>query len=92
MEKEKYDTLIRTIPNFKSLIDKLSTKNFEVHQARIYANISESAEERYSNFVRSYPAINQRVPLYMVASFLGLSRETLSRVRKQAIVKNPDKH
>jgi CRP-like cAMP-binding protein len=90
MEKENYDTLIRTIPNFKSLIEKLTAKNFEVHQARIYSNISESAEERYNNFIKSYPSINQRVPLHMVASFLGLSRETLSRVRKQDSRKNTD--
>ena len=82
--KEKFDTLIRTIPNFKSLIDKLAAKNFEVHQARIYSNISESAEQRYNNFVNTYPSIMQRVPLHMVASFLGLSRETLGRVRKRS--------
>lgn len=90
MEKTNYDMLIQTIPNFKSLIDKLTTKNFEVHQARIYSNISESAEDRYNNFVTSYPSINQRIPLHMVASFLGLSRETLSRIRKQGIKKNTD--
>lgn len=90
MEKQSYDILIQTIPNFKSLINKLTTKNFEVHQARIYSNISESAEERYNNFIISYPSINQRVPLHMVASFLGLSRETLSRVRKQDSRKNTD--
>jgi len=90
MEKQNYDILIQTIPNFKSLIDKLTTKNFEVHQARIYSNISESAEDRYNNFIISYPSINQRVPLHMVASFLGLSRETLSRVRKQDSRKNTD--
>ena len=81
--KEKFDTLIRTIPNFKSLIDKLAAKNFEVHQARIYSNISESAEEQYNNFVTTYPSIMQRVPLHMIASFLGLSRETLGRIRKK---------
>jgi len=82
MKKAKYDTLIATIPNFKSMIEKLSTKNFEVHQARIYSNISESAEKRYSRFLKTYPSINQRVPLHMVASFLGVTRETLSRIRR----------
>jgi CRP-like cAMP-binding protein len=83
IKKEKFDLLIETIPNFKKLIDKLTAKNYEVHQNRILSNISETAEEKYDNFIRSYPMIYDRVPLHMVASFLGLSRETLSRVRQQ---------
>jgi len=83
IKKEKFDYLIETIPHFKKLIDKLATKNYEVHQTRILSNISETAEEKYDNFIRSYPMIYDRIPLHMVASFLGLSRETLSRVRQQ---------
>jgi len=82
MKKEKFEALIETIPNFKKLIDKLTAKNYEVHQNRILSNISETAEEKYDNFIRSYPMIYERIPLHMVASFLGLSRETLSRVRQ----------
>ncbi|HWV70134.1 MAG TPA: Crp/Fnr family transcriptional regulator [Pseudosphingobacterium sp.] len=81
--KEHWEQLLVTIPNFKQMIDKLSAKNFEAHQNRIYSNISETAEVRYDNFVRLYPTIYNRIPLYMIASFLGLTRETLSRVRKQ---------
>jgi CRP-like cAMP-binding protein len=83
MKKEKFDALIATIPNFKNLIDKLTAKNYEVHQNRILSNISETAVEKYNNFISTYPAIYDRIPLHMIASFLGLSRETLSRVRQQ---------
>jgi CRP-like cAMP-binding protein len=83
IKKEKFDSLIETIPNFEKLVDKLAAKNYEVHQNRILSNISESAEEKYDNFIKSYPMIYERIPLHMVASFLGLSRETLSRVRQQ---------
>ena len=83
MKKEKFDALIETIPNFKKMIDKLTAKNYEVHQNRILSNISETAVEKYNNFIRTYPAIYDRIPLHMIASFLGLSRETLSRVRQQ---------
>ena len=83
IKKEKFDNLIETIPSFKKLIDKLVAKNYEAHQNRILSNISESAEEKYENFIRTYPVIYDRIPLHMIASFLGLSRETLSRVRKQ---------
>jgi CRP-like cAMP-binding protein len=85
IEKDKFDNLAKTIPNFQKLREILDARNFEVNQKRILSNISESAEEKYDNFVRSCPQIYNRVPLYMVASFLGVSRETLSRVRQQYV-------
>jgi len=87
--KDKWDYLINTIPNFKQMIEKLTARNFEAHQNRIYSNISESGELRYENFVAAYPTLYNRVPLYMIASFLGLTRETLSRIRKQMSKKRP---
>jgi len=84
IRKEKWAALIETIPNFKKLIDKLTAKNYEVHQNRILSNISETAAEKYDNFMRTYPMIYDRIPLHMIASYLGLSRETLSRVRQNS--------
>ena len=49
---------------------------------RIVNAMSTSAEERYDAFVRKYPSIVQRVPQFMLASYLGITPETLSRVRK----------
>jgi CRP-like cAMP-binding protein len=83
IKKEQFDALVDTIPRFKKLIEKLDCKNYEVHQNRILSNISETAEEKYNNFIRTCPMIYDRIPLHMIASFLGLSRETLSRVRRQ---------
>jgi CRP-like cAMP-binding protein len=83
IKKEKWDVLLETIPSFKKLIDKLTARNYEAHQNRILSNISETAEEKYNNFISTYPMIYDRIPLHMIASFLGLSRETLSRVRQQ---------
>ncbi|MCX2479857.1 sulfatase-like hydrolase/transferase [Pedobacter sp. MC2016-15] len=85
--KENFNHLIDTIPSFKVMIDNLETRNFEAHQNRIFSNISETADMRYDNFVKKYPTLYNRIPLYMIASFLGLTRETLSRVRKQNVKK-----
>ncbi len=85
--RENWDHLLATIPNFKRMIDRLTAKNFEAHQNRIFSNISELAEIRYDNFVKKYPTLYNRIPLYMIASFLGIKRETLSRIRKQAASK-----
>jgi CRP-like cAMP-binding protein len=51
-------------------------------EQRIVNALSESAEERYEAFLRKYPSIAQRVPQFMLASYLGVSPETLSRIRK----------
>ncbi|QEH40128.1 Crp/Fnr family transcriptional regulator [Chitinophaga sp. XS-30] len=83
IEKGKFNYLVETIPNFKNLIEQLTANNYEAHQNRIFSNISDTAEEKYDNFLRTYSTIYDRVPLHMIASFLGLSRETLSRVRQQ---------
>ena len=85
--KATWENLLETIPNFKRMINNLSTRNFEAHQNRIFSNISESAETRYESFVNQFPSIYNRIPLYMIASFLGLTRETLSRIRKQSVKK-----
>lgn len=86
--KDNWEELLSASPNFKHLIETLTARNFEAHQNRIFSNISDPAELRYEKFIQQYPSLYHRVPLYMIASFLGLTRETLSRVRKQALKRN----
>ena len=50
---------------------------------RVIDSVSASALDRYLDFVASYPTLLQRVPLRMLASYLGMSPETLSRIRKK---------
>ena len=48
---------------------------------RIAGTLTDSAEERYETFLGRYPSIAQRVPQWMLASYLGISPGTLSRIR-----------
>jgi hypothetical protein len=48
---------------------------------------SYSAEEKYNEFIRMYPDILNRIPQHMIAGYLGLSPETLSRVRNHSAKK-----
>ncbi|MGX9987397.1 Crp/Fnr family transcriptional regulator [Chryseobacterium sp. POL2] len=57
-------------------------------QNRVNALISTTAEERYMEFLKKYPNIMLRVPQWMVASYLGITPESLSRVRKELAKKN----
>lgn len=61
-------------------------------QYRIHMLLSASAEERYLEFIRLYPDLTLRVPQWMIASYLGITPESLSRVRKALAYKNFKPH
>ncbi len=54
---------------------------------RIVHSLTATAEERYSDFLKTYPTIAQRVSQHMLASYLGITPETLSRIRRKALQK-----
>jgi CRP-like cAMP-binding protein len=79
---DDFENLRATIPELNALSEHMITHSSIETQKRILLNISSSPEERYLNFVTTYPDIFRRVPLHMVASYLGVSRETLTRIRQ----------
>lgn len=83
IEQADFVHLMMTIPRFRNFIEKLKARSFDASQNRIMMNISSTADEKYQNFMTSFADIFYRVPLHMVASYLGVSRETLSRIRTQ---------
>ena len=83
--KEHWEELMNKIPALKVFYDKLLARGYETSQHRIYSLISGSAEEKYLEFQKTYPKVFNKVPLHMVASYLGISRETLSRIRKENV-------
>ncbi len=74
--------LTSTIPALAVLFQMGLQKSANAKNERIIATLSASAEERYNTFLKTYPTIAQRVPQHMIASYLGISPETLSRIRK----------
>ena len=64
-------------------IDKLLKRN-AVLQQRIISLISKTALERYNEFLKTYPGIVQRVPQKMIASYLGITPQALSKTISQA--------
>ncbi|MFD2587338.1 Crp/Fnr family transcriptional regulator [Croceitalea marina] len=51
---------------------------------RVITNISKTSEERYWEYVNKYPQIANRVPQYVLASYLGISPESISRIRSKS--------
>jgi CRP-like cAMP-binding protein len=86
--KETWQHLMSAIPALKLFEEGLQARAYEAAQRRIFSLISGSAEEKYIEFQKTYPNVFNKVPLYMVASYLGMSRETLSRIRKEGSIKN----
>jgi len=88
IDKPDFLHLLMTIPKLKSFIDNLLARSYDAIQNRIIGAISFSTEEKYQNFIERFPGIVNRVPLHMIASYLGVTRETLSRVRSQSVQKS----
>lgn len=67
--------------DFERLTNRVATKTMLKLQARIVSMQFQSAEQKYQNILFAYPNITQRVPLTHIASFIGITLETLSRIR-----------
>ncbi len=74
-------------PSFDLTFKSVDKQAAISRQKRIHAAISMTAEERYDELTNTYPQFLQRFPQSMIASYLGLSPETLSRIRKNAMSK-----
>ena len=83
ISKAAHDELLQKMPKYETYIRKLMTDAYMALQKRTANMISLNLEERYNALMQMYPNIVQRVPQHMIASFMGLSPETLSRVRSR---------
>lgn len=84
IKKNDFDMLRNTISAFNDIIIDLTNKNVLVLQERINVDISHTAEEKYNYFLAKHPAVINRIPLHMIASCIGISPETLSRIRSNS--------
>ncbi|WP_397363292.1 Crp/Fnr family transcriptional regulator [Olleya sp. R77988] len=75
--------LYQKAPSTESYSIKKLERAFAAFQKRILSNLSETATERYINFKRTYPNIESQVKNYHIASFLGITTQSLSRIRKK---------
>ncbi len=71
--------------DIQPLFAKKLIRRMSVLQKRILMLMSSSAIERYDHFIKTYPDITQRVPQKMIASYLGITPEALSRVKKESV-------
>jgi len=82
IEKQDLERLYIEVPRFDRFFRILLQNAFIANQQRIIASISQTAEEQYLAFIKKYPSLEQRVPQHQVASYLGITPETISRIRR----------
>lgn len=81
IDLESLEDLYRSVPAIERYFRIIFQRAFISLQQRIVANLSNSAEYNYRQFIERYPSIEQRVPQYQVASYLGITPEFLSKIR-----------
>jgi len=78
---------INAIPAFIEMRVKLDDNHHMSNQRRLHASYNYNAELRYEDLLKRYPLFTERFPQHLIASFLGITKETLSRIRNHAIKK-----
>ena len=75
-------SLIKKVPAFREMIRLLDERNNIANQRRLTSAISNTAEKRYTPFVSCYPELLGRFPQHIIASYLGITQQSLSRIRR----------
>ena len=83
ISQQAHDALLKKMPKYETYTRLQVTGAYLAMQRRLTSIISLPLEERYTYVTALYPDILQRVPQHMIASYMGLTPETLSRVRKR---------
>ncbi|WP_290798288.1 Crp/Fnr family transcriptional regulator [Flavihumibacter sp. UBA7668] len=79
VEKEMY----RLFPRLESLCRMETEKQYSRYKKSLHHYLDSSPEERYENLIETKPELFQLVPLYHIASYLGVTPESLSRIRRR---------
>ena len=87
LDIQSYNDVINQIPVVAVFFQQLMQKRQAATQKRIIFSMSASAEEQYLDFLKTYPTFSQRVPQHMIASYLGITPESLSRIRNHLVKK-----
>jgi CRP-like cAMP-binding protein len=78
-----FDQLHITVPQASAMSRRLQSNSLRSFQKRLVSHLSATGEERYLSFIKTYPQLALRLPQKMIASYLGVTPESLSRIRKE---------
>lgn len=84
LSRDAYDTLSKEVPVWKDLDRLFIVKCFGMLEERVFSHLYMSTEERFALLMKTQPELFNIVPLQYLASMLGMTPETLSRLRKKS--------
>lgn len=84
ISKADYNKLVTRIPEWNKLEKLFIVSCFAMMEDRIFNHLSMTAEERYKVYFESNKELFNQIPLHYIASILGMTPETLSRIRKKS--------
>lgn len=85
LSKENQEILYKEVPKLERFFRILTENSLVSHQERIMNNLSLTAEERFINFKNKYPELLQKVPQKHIASYLGVTPEFYSKMKKKLL-------
>jgi len=89
IDPRSHEAVVARVPGYASALRKGLQRHAAAKDERIVSAISASAHDRYLRFLQVYPSLAARVPQWMLASYLGVSPETVSRIRARLARKRP---
>lgn len=85
IDLEEFRLAFKNNENFYKIINLLLIEYIKTMEIRLFETLSLTAEERYKKLLYNYPTQIQEIPLSLIASFLGITKERLSRIRKKIL-------
>lgn len=89
---EKLNILFHSVPEFREFGRAMLVREFTAYKKRTLSLINQTAEERYRDLINTSKEIFQYVPLKYIASYLGITDSSLSRIRREFSKKQADNH
>ena len=83
IKRDDFYALIETVPSLKKYYEEKLIERFHVYQQLFLSRIKNTPRQRYEELLREYPNIIQRVPQHYIASYLGVTSVSLSRIRNR---------
>jgi CRP-like cAMP-binding protein len=83
VDNEFFKVFHQVVPAAREMSSRLQLNSLRAFQKRLVSHLSATGEERYLSFIKTYPSLALRLPQKMIASYLGITPESLSRIRKE---------
>lgn len=82
LDEQFFPEFGRIVPGAAEFSSRLQLNSLRSFQKRLVSHLSDTGEQRYLSFIKTYPSLALRLPQKMIASYLGVMPESLSRIRK----------